>query len=583
MVYLECMNKEVIYLEPEDDITDILTKLQQAEQKIVALVPPKKATILRSAVNMKLVARVAKECEKVAVVVTADPAIVKMAMLAKIPVAKNLQSRPVVPTAENVKKAEADEQIIDAKSLDDNLDNKNGKKSKIASEASKTPSEAANAKNADTIDLNEESLENASKRPEKGKSKKSASKASKNNENASFIEKYRKLIIAGAAAAVVLVVVLVWALIFAPAVKITVAISGTSENFAENIHFTTDQAAQDLENNLLYAKEVTLDKSYKTDVTATGEEDRGDKSTGTVNVVFRFRLLEYEGKGGFTAGVSAGDVFTTTSGYQYRATETLEPVKWDGDTFPVRCDSNVSSRTGTCVKTFTVEVEAMNAGKDYNISSGTSWKVFEDKATVTNPNAFIGGTTNMVKVIGAEDISKVKDNTLAEHLSEGKEDILEDAGEEYVLIESSFKGEVTEVTTTPAQGEEIKSGDNPTAEVKVKYSMYAVSVEDIEKYIETKMTVADDQKIYSYGKPYFERFTDIENEARLKTTVETGPTVTKEDIIEKVKGKKTGQVKSLLSSINGVSSVEIIPSYFWVWSVPNDPSRITVELTGEEK
>ena len=28
------MNKEVIYLEPEDDITDILTKLQQAEQKI---------------------------------------------------------------------------------------------------------------------------------------------------------------------------------------------------------------------------------------------------------------------------------------------------------------------------------------------------------------------------------------------------------------------------------------------------------------------------------------------------------------------------------------------------------------------
>ena len=51
------MNKEVIYLEPEDDITDILTKLQRAKQKLVALVPPKKATMLRSAVNMKLVAR----------------------------------------------------------------------------------------------------------------------------------------------------------------------------------------------------------------------------------------------------------------------------------------------------------------------------------------------------------------------------------------------------------------------------------------------------------------------------------------------------------------------------------------------
>ena len=69
------MNKEVIYLEPEDDITDILTKLQRAKQKLVALVPPKKATMLRSAVNMKLVARAAKECKKVVVIVNADQAI----------------------------------------------------------------------------------------------------------------------------------------------------------------------------------------------------------------------------------------------------------------------------------------------------------------------------------------------------------------------------------------------------------------------------------------------------------------------------------------------------------------------------
>lgn len=90
VLYLMYMNKEVIYLEPEDDITDILTKLQRAKQKLVALVPPKKATMLRSAVNMKLVARAAKECKKVVVIVTADPAILKLAMAAQIPVAKNL-------------------------------------------------------------------------------------------------------------------------------------------------------------------------------------------------------------------------------------------------------------------------------------------------------------------------------------------------------------------------------------------------------------------------------------------------------------------------------------------------------------
>ena len=107
------MNKEVIYLEAEDDITDILTKLQQAEQKLVALVPPKKSSILRSSVNMKLVARVAKECDKIVVIVTQDPAVVKMAMSTRIPVAKTLQSRPVIPTEANVRAAEAAADIVD--------------------------------------------------------------------------------------------------------------------------------------------------------------------------------------------------------------------------------------------------------------------------------------------------------------------------------------------------------------------------------------------------------------------------------------------------------------------------------------
>ena len=59
--------------------------------------------------------------------------------------------------------------------------------------------------------------------------------------------------------------------------------------------------------------------------------------------------------------------------------------------------------------------------------------------------------------------------------------------------------------------------------------------------------------------------------------------MTEEDILEKVKGKKTGEVQSLLRSINGVSSVEIVPSFFWVWSVPEDTSKITIDLTMEDK
>ena len=43
MWYYFYMNKDVIYIEPEDDITDIITKIEGSKEKIVALVPPKKA------------------------------------------------------------------------------------------------------------------------------------------------------------------------------------------------------------------------------------------------------------------------------------------------------------------------------------------------------------------------------------------------------------------------------------------------------------------------------------------------------------------------------------------------------------
>ena len=52
------MNKDVIYIEPEDDITDIILKIENSKEKIVALVPPKKTNVLRSIVNVKLIYKI---------------------------------------------------------------------------------------------------------------------------------------------------------------------------------------------------------------------------------------------------------------------------------------------------------------------------------------------------------------------------------------------------------------------------------------------------------------------------------------------------------------------------------------------
>ena len=91
------MNKDVIYIEPEDDITDILAKVKNAKNKIVALVPPKKAGVLRSAVNIKLIAKTAARSNKTTVLISSDESLMKLAMAANIPVAKTLQSKPQLP------------------------------------------------------------------------------------------------------------------------------------------------------------------------------------------------------------------------------------------------------------------------------------------------------------------------------------------------------------------------------------------------------------------------------------------------------------------------------------------------------
>ena len=50
-------------------------------------------------------------------------------------------------------------------------------------------------------------------------------------------------------------------------------------------------------------------------------------------------------------------------------------------------------------------------------------------------------------------------------------------------------------------------------------------------------------------------------------------------ISEKILGQKVGQVRTLLTSINGVADVEINRSYFWVTKIPSDINKVEIEIT----
>src|SRR5690554_2542218 len=109
------MKKDVIYIDIEDDITSIIEKVKEAGSKVIALVPPKRAGVLQSVVNLKLLQRTAEADDKRLVLITNDRSLTALASGVQIPVAKNLQSKPELAPVAAL--AVDDEEIIDDDTL----------------------------------------------------------------------------------------------------------------------------------------------------------------------------------------------------------------------------------------------------------------------------------------------------------------------------------------------------------------------------------------------------------------------------------------------------------------------------------
>jgi len=95
--------KQTIYIDAEDDITAVIDKLNDAKKSIVALVLPKRADVLKSVVNMKLLKQSAKKAKKQAVIITTDESILRIAASTKTYTASSLKSKPAIPKPAAIK------------------------------------------------------------------------------------------------------------------------------------------------------------------------------------------------------------------------------------------------------------------------------------------------------------------------------------------------------------------------------------------------------------------------------------------------------------------------------------------------
>lgn len=539
----ETKGKDTIYIDVDEEITGIVGKIQASKKDIVALVLPKRANVLQSIVNMKLIKRTADQNDKKVVLITSESRLLPLAGASGLFVAANLTSKPYLPPSPK----------IDGQTLGDEVIDPNTPVSEVAPEAKFADDDAIEIDNTP--------------RPDSSAAKVASKPKKKKGLKVPNFGKFRTRLIIGIVAALFLITGLIWAIFIAP--KATVTLKAQTSELAVNVSFIADTSATEFDKEGKVARAV-VKESQKQDsekVPATGQKDKGNKASGTVTLK---NCKKADGKVTIPAGtgVSSGEfTFVTTQA--------------------VTLDASVFSGGGTtCLSTATKEVAviAQQPGDKYNVSP-REYTVAGHSGVTGTGSSMTGGTSQIVTVVSQSDIDKAKErlngkqNTVQDEL---KQDLKKEG---YVAMTDTFQATPSEYSPSPAVDTEASE---VTVSVTTSYKMTGVNEDDIKELV--KQEVSEQQKdnpqnILSEGleSATFRAgsasgsLSPSQSAFNVSTTVVTGPDINEEQVKSQITGKKQGQAEDILKQIPGVVEPKVELSPFWVSKTPK-ASKITIEV-----
>lgn len=535
------MNKDVIYIDVEDDITNIVSKIKDSKARIVALVPPKRVGILQSAVNMRLLNRAAENAEKRIVLITSDQALSGLAAAARIPVAKTLQSRPEI----------AEIPAIDVDDGDDVIDGSDIPVGELADKA--TPK--ARNKADDAIDA---AIAEDEKPSKPVKPAKSAGRGKPKVPNFNVFRK--KLVLIGGGIAL-FIVFMVWAIWFAPHATVVITAKTTTSTVDKSVTLKQDGKV-DAANNIIKSLRQEQKKDISVDFTPTGKKKVGEKASGTMHLV-RTSVSS------LTLIIPAGTSFSSGD-YTFVSTE------------PASLSGTSIGPGGVIQSVATVKVQATQVGSEYNLSSRSySSNVSGFSAAGT---AMSGGSSREVTVVSADDVAKAKVKLDAQKDASLQSAVKALFPSSSIVINESYQ----EARSNPTPSVAVDHEASGTVQLKttVTASMQGIDRSDMKQFLEDTLKKEigskKNQKIYNDGsnEVKFAQYSERNNavQVRLTANAKIGPEIDEHKVKEQVKGRNYGDVQSSLESIEGVQDVDTKFSPFWVRTVPNNDKHISIEF-----
>lgn len=557
-------SKETIYIDIDDEITAIIERLQRAKGTIVALVLPKRAVVMQSVVNMRLLKRTAEQAGKRLVLVTSETGLLPLAGLVGLFVADTPTSKPAIPPAPD-QPSEEPENVDESMALgedageSDDFDAAAEAETPVSALAAAPAVAAANGDVDDEIMLDDEPESTASKDLAPATPVKKNKKLAIPNFN-----KFRLYMFLGVLALILLIVGLLIATKVMP--RATVQIKTNSQVVNSTLNLTLDTAAKavDPANKIIPATAQSSPKAASLQVPATGQQNNGEKADGKVKFQTTMCAPNLDPPADIPTGSgvsSGGKTYITQEGGSY----------------------SFNGASGSCVKyaTNSIDITALKGGADYNLSSGST---FSGPGGASGTGSTEGGTDAIVKIVTQGDIDGAKAKIAAQDTAQLKQDLSAALqGKGLLPIPSTFIAGEAQVTSSAQSGSTAEtvtvSSTTPYTMLGIKQSdLRSLVNEEVKKQIdEDKQQILDDgiaKAAYSQQSPGTPANAVVT--AKIKSVA--GPELDSGEIKRRVAGKKAGDIQMELGNEPGITDVTVKYSPFWVTVAPKDTKKITVDI-----
>ncbi|MGD0284428.1 MAG: hypothetical protein ABSB12_02455 [Candidatus Saccharimonadales bacterium] len=570
-------HKDTVYIDIDDEITSIIDKISSTNSKIVAVVLPKRATMLQSSVNMKLLKKAADAARKQVVLITSEASLLPLAGLANLHVAKTLQSKPEIPDGVELDKESTDHGFIDA-SEDEDFDSKLaseqpiGKLAGLPEESTEedkkvmpqlTPLPIPRATPEDAaIEIDNSDEESTEDDKSKVKDDKPIDKKLK----IPNFEKFRLRLIIGF---VLLVVIAICFILFSSIFnKADITVYTKTSSINSTLTVTLDSTATSVNSgtSTIPAQIQQNQKTASQQVATTGQENTGSTASGSVSMtdcVPGYGLPTPVPAG--TGIISNGLVYITQSVTSFSKNGTPDS-KDSCYAYPEIGSTNIT---------------AQNPGSKYNISNA-NFSV-ASRSDVTASGSTTGGTDNIVQVVSQADISNAEQKLSSLDTSSIKSALATSLQQDELMpISGTFTAGQPTITTSANVGDQATS---LTVTEATTYSMFGIK----DSYLQTIVNNAINQQINQSQQSIINNglssttFTVINQAATsaqitFPTAATIGPKFDLQSLKKQIAGKKAGDVRTIIGSNSGVTNVTVHYSPFWVSTTPGNVNKITIVI-----